>query len=112
MGLSALLTTIIVLITQSRQGKLAEQRAQLGLQLNLLAEQKIAKLIALVEELRRDLPEVHDRHDAEATAMEQSTHPHAILDALETVQEKVEQAGSLQHTVTLGTGVVNRAVNA
>ena len=84
-GLGALLTTIIVLITQARQGKLAEQRAQLDLQVSLLAEQKIAKLIALVEELRRDLPDVTDRHDAEATAMEQSTHPHAILDALETV---------------------------
>ena len=57
-GLGALLTTTIVLITQTRQGKLAEQRAQLDLQVSLLAEQKTAKLIALLEELRRDLPEV------------------------------------------------------
>jgi uncharacterized membrane protein len=86
-GLGALLTTIVVLITQTRQGKLAEQRAQLDLQVNLLAEQKTAKLIALLEELRRDLPAVRNRHDAEATAMEQSTDPHAILAALETVHE-------------------------
>ena len=85
-GLGALLTTTIVLITQTRQGKLAEQRAQLDLQVSLLAEQKIAKLIALIEELRRDLPDVKNRHDAEAAAMEQSSDPHAILDALETVQ--------------------------
>ena len=86
-GLGALLTTTIVLITQTRQGKLAEQRAQLDLQVSLLAEQKTAKLIALLEELRRDLPEVTNRHDAEAAAMEQSTDPHAILDALETLHE-------------------------
>jgi uncharacterized membrane protein len=89
-GLGALLTTVIVLITQTRQGKLAEQRAQLDLQVSLLAEQKIAKLIALIEELRRDLPEVTNRHDAEATAMEQSTDPHAILAALEAVQEPMQ----------------------
>jgi uncharacterized membrane protein len=84
-GLGALLTTTIVLITQTRQGTLAEQRAQLDLQVSLLAEQKIAKLIALIEELRRDLPEVKNRHDPEAAAMEQSTDPHALLDALEAV---------------------------
>ena len=88
-GLGALLTTTMVLITQTRQGKLAEQRAQLDLQVSLLAEQKTAKLIALLEELRRDLPEVTNRHDAEAAAMEQSTDPHAILDALETLHEPV-----------------------
>jgi len=88
-GLGALLTTTIVLITQTRQGKLAEQRAQLDLQVSLLAEQKTAKLIALLEELRRDLPEVTNRHDAEAAAMEQATDPHAMLDALETLHEPV-----------------------
>jgi uncharacterized membrane protein len=39
-GLGAWLTATIVLITQTRQGKLAEQRAHLELQVNLLAEQK------------------------------------------------------------------------
>jgi uncharacterized membrane protein len=84
-GLGAWLTTTIVLITQTRQGKLTEQRAQLDLQVNLLAEQKTAKLIALVEELRRDLPNVTDRHDPQAAAMEQATDPHAILGALEEI---------------------------
>jgi uncharacterized membrane protein len=96
-GLGALLTTTIVLITQTRQGKLAEQRAQLDLQVSLLAEQKTAKLIALIEELRRDLPDVKNRHDAEAAAMEQSTDPHAILDALETLHEPVQTEASHEH---------------
>ena len=95
-GLGALLTTTIVLITQTRQGKLAEQRAQLELQVSLLAEQKTAKLIALIEELRRDLPEVTNRHDAEAAAMEQSTDPHVILHALETVSEPAPVGAGLE----------------
>ena len=86
-GLGALLTTISVLITQTRQGQLAEQRAQLDLHVSLLTEQKIATLVALVEELRRAPPDVTNRHDAQATAMEQSTDLHAILNALETVPE-------------------------
>jgi uncharacterized membrane protein len=82
-GLGAWLTATIVLITQTRQGKLAEQRAQLDLQVSLLAEQKTAKLIALLEELRRDLPNVKDRYDPQAAAMEQATDPHTVLGALE-----------------------------
>ena len=80
---SALLMTTGVLIRQSRQEKLAEQRAQLTLQLSLLSEQKIAKLIGLVEELRRDLPNVHDRHDPEAEVMQEAADPHTVLTALE-----------------------------
>jgi uncharacterized membrane protein len=79
---SSLLVTAGVLVQQDRQERLAEQRAQLSLQLSLLSEQKIAKLIALVEELRRDLPNVHDRMDVEAETMQQVADPHQVLDVL------------------------------
>jgi uncharacterized membrane protein len=96
-GLGAWLTATIVLITQTRQGKLAEQRAQLDLQVSLLAEQKTAKLIALIEELRRDLPNVQNRHDPQAAVMEQATDPQAILSAMEeTLQEPVPEVASLE----------------
>jgi uncharacterized membrane protein len=92
--LGALLMTTVVLITQNRQGKIAERRAQLDLQINLLAEQKITKLIALVEELRRDLPIVQNRHDPEAEAMTQAADPQAVLEALEeTLQEALHGEG-------------------
>ncbi|MBN3897085.1 MAG: DUF1003 domain-containing protein [Nostoc sp. NOS(2021)] len=79
----SLLVTTGVLIKQERQEKLAEQRAQLSLQLNLLSEQKIAKLISLVEELRQDIPNVKNRSDPEAEMMKSPTDPHAIIDVLE-----------------------------
>lgn len=82
-GLGALLMTIVVLTTQNRQGQLAERRSQLDLQINLLTEQKVTKVIELVEELRRDLPTVRDRHDPEAEAMTESADPHAVMTALE-----------------------------
>jgi uncharacterized membrane protein len=80
---SALLVTVGVLIKQDRQEKLAEQRAQLSLQLSLLSEQKITKLIALIEELRRDLPNLHNRTDLEAEAMQEVADPHQVLTVLQ-----------------------------
>jgi uncharacterized membrane protein len=82
-GLAALLMTTIVLTTQNRQVRHAEHRAHLDLQVNLLAEQKIAKLIALIEELRRDLPNVHDRKDSQAEAMTRTMDPGAVISALD-----------------------------
>ncbi|MHC5830273.1 MAG: DUF1003 domain-containing protein, partial [Nostoc sp.] len=66
-----------------RQENFAEQRAQLMLQLNLLSEQKIAKIIALLEELRTDLPNVINRHDSEAELMREAADPIAVLEALQ-----------------------------
>ena len=82
-GLGALLTATVVLTKQNRLAKLAEQRAHLDLKVTLLTEQKAAKLIDLLEELRRDLPNVKDRHDPEATALQQSMNPDRVLAALD-----------------------------
>ena len=90
-GLGALLTTTVVLIKQNRLAKLEELRAHLDLQVNLLTEQKTTKLIQLVEELRRDLPMVKDRHDPEADALKQPTDPHQVLAALDEMRDTGSQ---------------------
>ena len=82
-ALAALLTTTVVLIKQNRVAKLGDQRAHLELKVTLLIEQKTAKLIALIEELRRDLPDVRDRHDSGAVVMRQAMSPEAVLAALD-----------------------------
>ena len=81
-SLGALLTTTVVLITQNREAKLEETRMQLELQVNLLTEQKTTKLIHLLEELRRDLPMVKDRHDPEAAELQKPTDPEEVLAAI------------------------------
>jgi uncharacterized membrane protein len=82
-GLSALFTTTVVLSKQNRLARLEEQRAHLDLKVNLLTEQKTAKLIDLLEELRRDLPNVKDRHDPEAASLQQAMNPELVLAALD-----------------------------
>ncbi len=80
---ASLLISTGVLIYQTRREKLSAERSHLALQLNLLTEQKITKLISLVEELRIDLPNVSNRDDLEATMMQQATDPQAILEVLQ-----------------------------
>lgn len=77
------LITMAVLIRQNRLARIEEQRAHLELQVNLLSEQKTTKIIQLLEELRRDLPNVHNRVDPDAEAMQALTNPDAVLDAIE-----------------------------
>jgi uncharacterized membrane protein len=85
---AALLISTVVLVRQTRQEKFAEQRSQLMLQLNLLSEKKIAKVITLLEELRVDLPDVVNRIDQEADIMQNAADPVAVLGLL---QENLEQ---------------------
>lgn len=82
-GLSALLTATIVLSNQNRLAKLEEQRAHLDLKVNLLTEQKTAKMIDLLEELRFDLPNVRNRQDSEAAELKRAMNPDQVLAALD-----------------------------
>ena len=89
---SALVMTVIVLTTQNRQGKLMEQRRHLDLQITLLTERKVSKIIELLEELRHDLPTVKNRLDPEAEAMREPVDPHTALSALnQTLQEAAKE---------------------
>jgi uncharacterized membrane protein len=82
-GLGALLTATVVLIKQNRFAGLAEQRGHLDLKVTLLTEQKTAKLIDLIEELRRDLPNVKNRRDLNADSLQKPMNPELVLAALD-----------------------------
>jgi uncharacterized membrane protein len=82
-GFSALCMTSLVLTTQRREDELATRREQLTLELAILGEQKTAKIIALIEELRRDDPGVRSRPDPEARAMSAPADPQEVLGALD-----------------------------
>jgi uncharacterized membrane protein len=83
LGLFASLITTMVLVAQTRQQRDADRRAHLELHVNLLAEQKATKIISLLEELRRDLPQVRDRVDPVAEALQEEVDPKTVHDALQ-----------------------------
>jgi uncharacterized membrane protein len=80
--LMALLITTVVLIGQGRQSTLAEQRAHLDLQISLLTEQKVTKLIHLLEELRADTPGVRMREDPHVSVLKKPADPAQVASAL------------------------------
>jgi uncharacterized membrane protein len=82
-SLAALVIATVVLTRQNRLALLAEQRAHLDLKVTLLIEQKAAKLIELVEELRWDLPNVKNRHDPRAISLLQPMNPELVIAALD-----------------------------
>ncbi|HVA28870.1 MAG TPA: DUF1003 domain-containing protein [Candidatus Baltobacteraceae bacterium] len=79
--------TILILITENHQGLIAERRAQVTLQIALVSEQKIAKVIELLEHLRRDDPHVPNRRDDDATRMAEATDLRVALSDMDQAQE-------------------------
>ncbi len=62
---------------------LAERRDQLTLQLAILADKKTAKVIELLEEMRRDAPAIADRADPESDEMAKPADPAEVLAAID-----------------------------
>jgi uncharacterized membrane protein len=86
----ALLTTLLILATQSRENRLEEQRSHLTLQLAALSEQKTAKVIALLEEMRRDSPHLASRPDPEAEALAAPTDTNEAVERFVEAQKAPE----------------------
>ena len=82
LGLLALYVTVLILTTQRREDQLAGYREQLTLELAILGEQKSAKIISLLEEMRRDSTTLRNRVDEEAAAMSIPADPQTVLDAI------------------------------
>ena len=61
--LAALLTTLLILTTQRHEEQADLRRDRLTLQVAVLSEKKVAKIISLLEEQRRDDPLLASRID-------------------------------------------------
>lgn len=88
-ALNAFVISTTVLIRQNRMSTLASQHSHLDLQVNLLAEEKNSKIIRMLEELRRDLPNVQNRADPEAEELSKPTDTDAVLSIIEDSAEQL-----------------------
>ena len=84
----ALLVALLILTTQRHEEELAESRAQLTLHIATLSERKIAKVIELLEEQRRDNPLLPSRIDDEATEMAQPADHKTTLGLIDEVVDQ------------------------
>ena len=84
----AFITTLMILATQRREEEAARHRSQLTLQLASLSEQKIAKVIELLEEQRRHSDHLPDRSDPEAEQMARPSDPARVLERIKDTHEE------------------------
>lgn len=75
---AAFIAALLILTTQRHEDELAERRSQLTLQIALLSEKKVSKIIELLEELRRASPLLASRVDPVAEEMARSSDPEAV----------------------------------
>jgi uncharacterized membrane protein len=87
-GLNAFVISTTVLIRQNRMSKLADHHAHLDLQVNLLTEEKSSKIIRMLEELRRDMPNVRTTDDHEADELSKPADPKAVLTEIERTRDQ------------------------
>lgn len=72
----------LILVAERRADALTERREQLTLELAILSERKIAKVIQLMEEWRRDGPQPRET-DAEAADMARPVDAAAVIAAID-----------------------------
>jgi uncharacterized membrane protein len=84
---NALLLTVAVLIRQNRMAQVAEHRAHLDLQINLLTEQKVTKLLQTLKAPQRDSAAVPAGQDEEAHELTKPADTHALMHAIKEKQE-------------------------
>jgi uncharacterized membrane protein len=81
-SVEAIFLSTFVLISQNRMSAAADKRADLDLQISLLAEHEITKLVTLVSEIAGRLG-VKTEADAELDEITQDVAPEAVLDEIE-----------------------------
>ena len=85
-SVEAIFLSTFVLISQNRMAASADRRADLDLQINLLAEHEVTKLIALVSRIADKL-DVHEAGDGDLEELKRSVAPEAVLDEIENSQQ-------------------------
>lgn len=81
-SVEAIFLSTFVLISQNRMQKVADRRAELDLQINLLAEHEVTRVLTLVDEIAKKLGVEHvDREQLEA--LKRDVEPEKLLEALD-----------------------------
>lgn len=95
-SLEAIFLSTFVLISQNQQARLADRRAKVDLQINLLTEQETTRILTIVTELsqRMDLVATRDLPADQAHPLEEPTNIGTVMDTIDTVEEELEPAGA------------------
>src|SRR5919202_5895499 len=84
-SVEAIFLSTFVLISQNRMAAAADKRADLDLQISLLAEHEVTKLVTMVSAIAEHLG---IDHKEELEELKQDVAPEAVLDAIDSTERK------------------------
>jgi uncharacterized membrane protein len=86
-SVEAIFLSTFVLISQNRMTAEADERAELDLQVGLLTEHEVTRLVTLVAAIARTL-DLEEARDPEIPELEQDVLPEQVMDALQGVDDE------------------------
>ncbi|MES2646828.1 MAG: DUF1003 domain-containing protein [Bacteroidota bacterium] len=86
-SVEAIFLSTFVLISQNRMAAQADKRADLDLQIGLLAEHEITRLIKLVSAIARKL-QIEVANDAEIDELSKDIQPEKVMDTMEELKKE------------------------
>ncbi len=87
-SVEAIFLSTFVLISQNRMQALSDQRADLGLQVSLLAEHEVTELIRLVRDMAGKMG-VREAENPELDELAQDVQPETVMSHIEAAQARV-----------------------
>lgn len=88
-SVEAIFISTFILISQNQMAEAEDRRAELDLQVSLLAEHEITKLVAMISDIATRLGIPVD--DREVSEMKQNVAPVAVLEKIEAVADETEE---------------------
>lgn len=92
-SVEAIFLSTFVLISQNRMAELADRRAELALQVSLLTEHEVTRLVGLVTDIAKKM-RIEGSHDPELSELSRRLAPEKVLDKLE---QSEREHGSATH---------------
>ena len=85
-SLEAIFLSAFILMSENRQGRLADRRARVNLQVDMIAEREITKLMELVMDIHSQLG-IKKPADDELKSMQKATNIDHLTDAAQTAED-------------------------
>lgn len=92
-SLEAIFLSTFVLISQNRMGKQDQQRAELDLQINLLTERELTRVLVLLDEIQNHMGIGHAK-DEELEELKKETKPDEVLRQIEEESDKPDETST------------------
>lgn len=89
-SVEAIFLSTFVLISQNRMNEQADKRAELDLQISLLTEHEVTRMIGLVRAMAQKM-DIPDAYDPAIDELERNVQPEKVMDTMEQFTEKSKQ---------------------